>query len=235
MIVTCTACQTRYRVDEQELGGAAGRAVRCTNCGHIWHHALPAIEAPTGETTSDIATVPGEAAVTEPDRPPPPSLVAPARLPSAPSLPPPPDRHRSAGFGRALIIVLVLLVVLAVLAGIVARRQLSAMWPPAQRLLASIGLPVESAEAGLVIGKIAPARSGDALVIAGEIVNLGTTPREVPRLRVALRDAAEKEIQFQVADPPKAELQPGESEHFSIPISHPVDAAAGVVVTFASP
>ncbi len=134
-----------------------------------------------------------------------------------------------------MLFIVALLVLLAVLAGMIARRQLSAMWPPAQRLFAAIGLPVEPSETGLVIGKVAPARSGDVLVIAGEIVNLGTAPREVPRLRVALRDAAEKEIQFQVADPPKAQLQPGEVEHFSIPIAHPVEAATGVVVTFANP
>ena len=115
-----------------------------------------------------------------------------------------------------MLFIVALLVLLAVLAGMIARRQLSAMWPPARRLFATIGLPVESSEAGLVDWQIAnsPARSGDVLVIAGEIVNLGTAPREVPRLRVALRDAAEKEIQFQVADPPKARLQPGEVEHF---------------------
>jgi hypothetical protein len=134
-----------------------------------------------------------------------------------------------------LVIVLVLLVMLAATAGIAARRRLSPMWPLAERFYALVGLPVEVPEAELVIGKIAPARSGDALVIAGEVVNLGGTPREVPRLRVALRDAAEKEIQFQVVDPPKARLEPGEVEHFSIPIAHPLDTATGVVVSFATP
>lgn len=236
MIVICAACQTHYRIDEQELGGTgtAGRDVRCTNCGHTWHQAPPTAEASSGEAASSAASAPREAAVAGTHRPPPPTLGAPAWSLPASSLPRESGRH-GPGFGQALVIVLVLLIVLAAIAGIVARRQFSALWPPARRLYASMGLPVESSEAGLVIGKIAPARSGDALVIAGEIVNLGTAPREVPRLRVALRDAAEKEIQFQVADPPKARLQPGEVEHFSVPIAHPFDTATGVVVTFAIP
>jgi predicted Zn finger-like uncharacterized protein len=235
MIVTCTACQTRYRLDEQELGGTAGRAVRCTNCGHIWHQAPLAIEAPTGKDSSRIAPAASEAAVTYEHRPPAPRLGVPPRSQPAPALPRRVGRHGLAAFGRVLVIFLALLLVLALLAGIVARRRLSAMWPPAERFYVSIGLPVESLGAGLVIGKIAPARSSDALMVAGEIVNLESTPRDVPRLRVALRDAAEKEVQFEIVDPPKAQLQPGEVEHFSIPISHPVDTATGVVVTFANP
>jgi len=235
MIVTCTACQTRYRVDEQELGGTGGRDVRCTNCGHIWHQAPPAIEAPTGKDASLIGPVASEAAVTYEHRLRPPRLAVPPRSQPASPLPRQRGRHGWAPFGKVLVIVLALLLVLALLAGVVARRWLSAMWPPAERLYASIGLPVESLGAGLVIGKIAPARSSDALMVAGEIVNLESTPRDVPRLRVALRDAAEKEVQFEIVDPPKAQLQPGEVEHFSIPISHPVDTATGVVVTFANP
>jgi predicted Zn finger-like uncharacterized protein len=235
MIVTCTACQTRYRVDEQELGGAAGRAVRCTNCGHIWHQAPPAIEAPVGKDASRLESTASEAAAAYEYRLPVPRLGVPPRSQPASPLPRQRGRHGLAAFGRVLVISLALLLVLALLAGVVARRRLSAMWPPVERFYASIGLPVESLGAGLVIGKIAPSRSSDALMVAGEIVNLESTPRDVPRLRVALRDAAEKEVQFEIVDPPKAQLQPGEVEHFSIPISHPVDAATGVVVTFATP
>jgi hypothetical protein len=55
--------------------------------------------------------------------------------------------------------------------------------------------PWETAEptgVGLKIQKLAPARSVDGLIIEGDVLNTGATPREVPRLRVALRDAAEK-------------------------------------------
>ena len=47
MIVRCSACKTRYRVDPAALG-EAGRRVRCTNCGHVWHQTpeADATEAP---------------------------------------------------------------------------------------------------------------------------------------------------------------------------------------------
>jgi hypothetical protein len=94
--------------------------------------------------------------------------------------------------------------------------------------------PTGEAGAGLVIRKITPARTADGLVVDGEIVNPGSVPRDVPRLRVALQDAAEKEVQFKTVDPPKARLQPGEVPHFEAPFAHPSDTATGVVVTFAS-
>lgn len=36
MIVSCSACQTRFNVNVSALSGL-GRKVRCSNCGKIWH------------------------------------------------------------------------------------------------------------------------------------------------------------------------------------------------------
>jgi predicted Zn finger-like uncharacterized protein len=237
MILACPACATRYRVDLQDLGGPAGRTVRCANCGHAWHQApspRPA-EASAGPAAAlGVEPSGGETARVEALRP----LAAP-RLEAPPRPRPTPmsrrRRHLAPAFGWAVAAVLVVLAVLAVLAGLFARRQVAAMWPPAGRFYAAIGLATEPSGAGLVIGKIAPVRTADGLLIDGEIANLGSTPRDVPRLRVALQDAAEKEVQFELADPPKTRLQPGEIVHFTTPFAHPLDDAAGVVVTFASP
>jgi hypothetical protein len=51
--------------------------------------------------------------------------------------------------------------------------------------------------------------------------------------RIALRDPAEKEVQFKIIEPPKAQLLPGETAHFKTSFDHPDEAATGVVVTFA--
>jgi predicted Zn finger-like uncharacterized protein len=39
MIITCPACDTRYRADDASLGGSSGRQVRCAKCGAEWHYA----------------------------------------------------------------------------------------------------------------------------------------------------------------------------------------------------
>jgi predicted Zn finger-like uncharacterized protein len=234
MILACPACSTRYRVDQQDLGGPAGRTVRCANCGHIWRQmpeARGAPEAPAGDPAnlSPGSREPAVEAVSN----------QPAAMPrlDIPRRPQPPPRTRGgwAVAGWAVVIVLVLLAVSAVLAGVFARQRLAAMWPAARQFYAAIGLPVAPSGAGLVIGKIAPARTADGLMIDGEVANLGSTPRDVPRLRVALQNVAEKEVQFEVVDPPKTRLQPGEVVHFATPFAHPADAATGVVVTFAPP
>jgi hypothetical protein len=86
---------------------------------------------------------------------------------------------------------------------------------------------------GLKIEKLAPARTPDGLIIEGDITNTAKTARNVPRLRVELRDASEKQVQFKIVDPPKAQLAPGAIAHFRTPFDHPDGAATGVVVTFA--
>ncbi len=55
MIVRCSNCRTRYLVDPAALG-EAGRRVRCTNCGHVWHQ-TPGTDAP-GVSDSRVAPVP---------------------------------------------------------------------------------------------------------------------------------------------------------------------------------
>jgi hypothetical protein len=54
-------------------------------------------------------------------------------------------------------------------------------------------------------------------MIDGDITNTVKTARDVPQLRVALRDAAEKEVQFKTIDPPMPQLSPGAAAHFTTP------------------
>ena len=44
MIVRCSSCATRYLVNLPALG-EAGRRVRCTRCGHVWHQ-TPGADTP---------------------------------------------------------------------------------------------------------------------------------------------------------------------------------------------
>ena len=126
------------------------------------------------------------------------------------------------------------LLALAVLAAIIARKEVAAMWPAAARLYVLAGLSGAPPGPGLELAKIAPTRTAEGLIIEGDITNTGSAARDVPRLRVALRDPAEKETQFKIIDPPSARLGPGETAHFKISFDHPDEAATGVLVTFAA-
>ena len=142
-----------------------------------------------------------------------------------------PRRRPAVGWG--VLGMIFVLLALAVLAAIIARKEVAAMWPAAARLYALAGLSGAPPGPGLELAKIAPTRTGEGLVIEGDITNTGSAARDVPRLRVALRDPAEKETQFKIIDPPTARLGPGETTHFKTSFDHPDEAATGVLVTFA--
>jgi predicted Zn finger-like uncharacterized protein len=226
MIVSCPVCRTRYRVDEGVLRGQSGRTVRCANCGHTWHQtASPESPADRDEANADGRLEP---ALEVPPRP-----AATLEVPPRQRALPEPARPRSRWRAVRWLVVAVLLA-LAVLAGVVvARGAVVALWPPAARLYALAGFAAEPPWAGLKIENLAPSRTPDGLVIEGDIANSGKATHDLPRLRVALRDAAEKEVQFKIVDPPRPRLTPGAVAHFKTPFDHPDEAAKGVVVTFA--
>jgi predicted Zn finger-like uncharacterized protein len=144
MIIGCPGCHTRYLVDEQALGGRAGRTVRCATCGHTWHQAAPPELVPVDERSRI------EPALEVPPRP---KVVAEESLgvpprPGATSEPPaPPRRSRWAALRWLLLVMLVVLAILA--GGILARGAVVSIWPSAARLFALAGLPVDPLGAGL--------------------------------------------------------------------------------------
>jgi predicted Zn finger-like uncharacterized protein len=228
MIVRCPVCRTRYLVDEEALRGQSGRTVRCANCGHTWRQAASP-EPPEG---GDEAKTDGriEPALEVPPRPAA-TLEVPPRQRALPETP-----RRRSRWGALRWLVVAVLLALAILAGVmVARGAVVALWPPAARLYALAGFPAEPPRTGLTIEKLVPSRTPDGLLIEGDVANSGKTAQDLPRLRVALRDAAEKEVQFKIIDPPEPRLPPGAVAHFKTPFDHPDDAATGVVVTFAKP
>jgi predicted Zn finger-like uncharacterized protein len=249
MILTCPACATRYRVADQEFEGSSGRTVRCANCGYTWHEMVPAqqppeaadaaVEAPVRAavdgTAADAAAI-GDVAD---------AAAAPTSLPRLdmpPNSRPAPPRARSYA-ARSLVVAVP--IVTAVIASVLIHAHFTADRQQVAPTRAAIHQPAPEptpgqpagapqSTTGLVIRNITPARTSDGLVVDGEIANPGNMPRDVPRLHVALQDAAQKEVQSEIVDPPKARLQPGEVVHFETPFAHPADAATGVVVTFAA-
>jgi len=223
VILACPACRTRYLVDEQELNRPAGRTVRCANCGHTWHRPPP-LEARDREPLArPVSPRVG------------PELEVPPR-PGAGPLPTPTSRphpRRRRAVGWVLLGSIAALLAVVILTAIIARKEVVAMWPAAARFYTLAGLTVTPPGPGLELAKIAPTRTAEGLVIEGDITNTSSTARDVPRLRVALRDTAEKETEFKIIDPPTPRLAPGETAHFKTSFDHPDEAATGVLVTFA--
>lgn len=225
MIVTCGNCSKRYVVDPRALG--AGRRVRCANCQHTWLQAAPeetlaAVEAPPAEpaTTEAMAAAPAG------------DNIRRIQLPAVP--------RRSGGrwLGRALIAALVILIV-AGLWGLVAERErvMNAV-PQTARLYSLVGLGPTAPGFGLELRQVTPSRGtangAPTLTIDGEVANISSIARPVPKLRVALRDASNKELQNWTLDVTDQPLAPGATIPFHSTIQQPPDAATGVVVSFAA-
>ena len=131
MIVSCPACETRYRIDEKALRGPSGRTVRCANCGHTWHQSAPGALDEDKEAVEPEGRI--EPALDVPPRPgASPGPVLGARPPQRPMPQPPTGRRRRR---RAAIRWLIWIAVgaMALLAGI-----MFAHYAAAQMALASL-------------------------------------------------------------------------------------------------
>lgn len=245
MIVTCPACDTRYTVDDAALGGTEGRRVRCASCGNVWRYSAEtaAIHEAIAEVTAEAeaARAVGPSAPTaayedrlraEPRIEAQPHPAGPTALPRpsvAVELPAAARRRRARVGGLGLITIAVAIVLVAILA----REPIMRMYPSSAQVYATLRL-TEPPGAGLEV-TVTPARTTDSLVINGNIVNAAAATRRVPRLRVALRDGNNIELDAKVIDPPVETLAPGATARFNTIFEHPSITATGVAVTFATP
>jgi predicted Zn finger-like uncharacterized protein len=157
-----------------------------------------------------------------------PAPTAPARVSVAAERPAGRRRH----WGRVGALGAAALVAIFVAAGYFARDAIMAVWPPATRLYAALDL-AGSAGAGLEV-TLTPTRTGDLLVVEGDIVNSADVARLVPRLKITLRDRNSTVLTSREVEPPVTALRPGASAHFNTVFAHPSVAAADVAVSFAT-
>jgi predicted Zn finger-like uncharacterized protein len=220
MILVCPACQTRYQVEDEALSRPAGRAVRCAHCGHSWQYVAPHAAAPPSAPLLRMrerlqAIPPAE----------------PAATPRAAITAPAPPRRRHSGLGW---VVLILLIGALIVGAIIGRDQVVALWPRVAPLYELVGLKTQPLGAGLDIANIASTRNADGLIVEGDVINKVGAPRNVPHLRVALRDGNQHELVFKIIEPPRERLLPGETSHFVVGFLPAPDGAVGVVVTFSA-
>jgi predicted Zn finger-like uncharacterized protein len=136
MIIGCPGCRTRYLVDEQALGGRAGRTVRCATCGHTWHQSAPP-ELPTSVELSRFEAPRLEPALDVPPRPNVAGDVGrevPRRVGALSAPPTRPKRRRRTGLQWFVLVVVFVLVVLA--GFFLTREEIVRLWPNLARLFA---------------------------------------------------------------------------------------------------
>jgi predicted Zn finger-like uncharacterized protein len=213
MIVTCPSCATRYLVDPRALG-TAGRVVRCANCSKTWHQTPPddlprSLDIGPADVPPDFTTV----------------------RPQLPALP----RRRFLPWTTIAAAVVLLLLFSGAVAAIAAREQVVALWPPAKRLYTMVGLSVAPPGIGLELRKTTPAFTTEngvrTLVVEGEVVNISPIARDVPMLKVVLRDRDGGELQSLSFNVAEQRLLPGASVPFRTSIAQPNPAATSVLVT----
>jgi len=220
MIVTCTSCSKRYLVDSRALG-AAGRNVRCASCGNTWFQTPP----PDAPQTIPLAATDARINVEGERR---------ERRVQLPAVAP------SRGRGQLIASGVVAVVLIGLAWGLIAARgSVMTLWPPSAKLYAMIGYGPTAVGSGLELRKVTPSRGVEngmpTLAIDGEIVNISSVVRDVPKLKVALRDSNDHELQFWIVSVSEQRLLPGATVSFHTTINQPNEAATGVVVSFAEP
>lgn len=208
MILTCPACSSRYLIDPAALGGK-GRTVRCAGCDHQWF-AEPPDDAPRSAVTDPPARRPDQAAA--------------VRAATGPSV-------RLVGW-----LVLALVVLLAA-AAVVGRNEVVASFPQAASVYRHLGLPV-SVPLGLEFRDVTSSRLEEGgvavLVIEGAIVNITAQDRAVPRVRVALLDDDDRELEHELVAAAERALSGGGTTRFVARLVSPPTEASSFSVTFAA-
>ena len=180
MILSCTNCGARFKVDPTLLG-EEGRTVRCGSCGHSWHQ-VP------GQGEQAAASNGPDSTLDKLDEQ---RRRARTRRPVVTS-------ERSAGSARALGWAALLLFLVGIASLLVfAREKIMAAAPGTARFYEMVGL-LEVVGEGLDLRDVLSERrvvDGErALVIEGTIVNRSDQPRRLPELRASLVDAAGAEL-----------------------------------------
>ena len=211
MILTCPQCSTRYHVDATALG-AAGRTVRCANCGQRWSVKPPA-------DTPQMVEFSTPAAVTVPRMRP----VAATE---------PIENRRSISLVGLLVAALVVLIAASIVIG---RNEIVAGFPASASIYQKLGLPV-TVELGLQFEQITSSRLQEGgiavLVVEGAIVNMTPHDRPVPPIRITLLDSGGRQLQEELFRAKEERLEPGAKTSFSGRVVNPADQARNFSITF---
>jgi hypothetical protein len=110
------------------------------------------------------------------------------------------------------------------------------LYPEAEDIYASLGIPLDRPGLGLWLRERGSTREmedgKEVLVVRGFITNVSEAERPVPALRLALTDADGEMVQQKTDPPPKDALAPGETIPYRIVMRNRLPESVGIVVTF---
>ncbi|MCE9648565.1 MAG: zinc-ribbon domain-containing protein [Parvibaculum sp.] len=114
------------------------------------------------------------------------------------------------------------------------RKEIASFWPSAAKLYEAAGAPINLL--GLEFRNISYERQSEnglpVLAIKGTVVNVSDEVKTLPRLRVGLRDAKQRELYHWTFAPPEKELKPKQSTSFTTRLSSPPVDARDLEVRF---
>jgi predicted Zn finger-like uncharacterized protein len=222
----------------QAQGGPAGHADSETRAGEpapapdledaAW--GMDALPEPEPLPTGPRAAIASPALVPEDhaDAPAFDHVPAPAEAEPRAAPAPPAGRARPAW---PTVILSLLIVIGAILAW---RAEVVRAMPQTASLFAAIGMPVNLR--GLVFTDVRTTKEMQdgvpVLVVEGAVANVTGRPADVPRLRLAMRDAAGLEVYTWTAQPPSPTLAGGETQPFRTRLASPPAEGRDVLVRF---
>lgn len=232
MILTCPSCSTRYFADAASLG-PKGRSVRCASCGHTWRATAEEEPAPAVAEAAfgDADPLP------EFDHPGEPPAPAPAAAPHKAVRAKAAERRRRArataagvawgGVAGAFALILG--------AAYLFRVEVVSLWPRAASAYALAG--VEARAAGLRFEDIDAERvlenGAPVLVVTASVRNPTGRARDVPVVRLSLRDQAGGEVYAWHVALEAEQLEPGASTRFAARLARPPSDAEDLELIFA--
>ncbi|WP_411287486.1 DUF3426 domain-containing protein [Phenylobacterium sp.] len=240
MILTCPECATSYFVDDARIP-AAGRTVKCANCGARWMAVQPEPESAPQPVADELVETALEVEVDDAT----PGIVPPAPEDFEIIAEPAPHRRVRPTTARArpktearntafVWIGMAAVVAAMIAAALVFRTEVVRLWPQTSAAFAGVGLPVNSL--GLVIEAVRfePTFQGGrpVLSVTGTIRNVRTTAIAAPPIRISLLDRAGKPLSAKIARPIEADIPGGAKRYFAVIIADPPSGAADLDVTF---
>ncbi len=246
MILSCPSCATRYLVDDSQIG-STGRTVRCAKCRHSWH------QDPPEEITEPVSVV-------EPPQEPAP-IPKGSNLPALPKEKSKKGGRWIGWVAFALTIAVILgggyltrhqIVELwppSARLFTMIDPSISFPYVPGQSGTKSAAKqPTKKAEpaqpkqpdlpvgAGLNFVNVKPTfkteNQKQVLIVSGRIKNLSKVAKKIPRVRISLVDASQREIHYWIFPVDAGDLQPGKSVPFRTQLVDPPSNLAGLNAKF---